>query len=55
MRVPLAVDLLPIKTLMRAILAGDVAKVAANAVLDVDVGLDVIVEVEVSPIGYAIY
>ena len=48
-----AVDLVELEALVSTILTRDVTKVAADAMLGVDVRLDVIVEVEVSPIGRA--
>ena len=41
------------KALMCAVLAGNVAKIAADAVLFVDVGLDVVIKVESTPISNA--
>jgi len=50
-RISIAVDLLKIKALMRAVLAGDIAKVTSNAVLGIDVSLDRVIKVQVSPVG----
>ena len=53
MRVADAIDILPVEALMSPIFAGDIAKIAANAVLDIYVGDDIVVEVEVPPVGDA--
>ena len=52
--VPLSVDFLKSKTLVCTVFARDVAEIAADAVLVVDVSFDVVVEIEISPIGHAI-
>ena len=52
-RVADTVDVLPVEALMSPIFAGDIAKIAPNAVLDIYAGDDVIVEVEVPPVGDA--
>ena len=51
--ISLAVDLLKVKALMCTVLAGDIAKVTPYAVLGIDVGLDRVVKVEVSPVGHS--
>ena len=53
MRITNAIYMLPVEALMSPIFAGDIAKIAANAVLDIYVGDDVIVEIEVPPVGDA--
>ena len=54
-RVTLTVDLLKIETLMRTVLARDVAEITSDAILDIDVSLDVVVEIEIPPVGHAAY
>ena len=39
---------------MCAVFAGDVAKIAADAVFFIDVSLYVVIEIEISPIGHAV-
>jgi hypothetical protein len=46
-----AIHFLELKALVSSVLTSNVTKIAANAVLLVDVGNDVVIEVEVSPIG----
>jgi hypothetical protein len=49
--VPFAVDLLPVKALVRSVFTGYIAKIAADAVFDVYVSFYVIVQVEITPIS----
>ena len=49
----MAVGFDKLKALMSAVLAGDVAEIAANAFVFVDVSLDVIIQIEISPVGHA--
>src|SRR4051812_17400331 len=54
MRIPLAIHLLPIKALVSTILACDITEIAADAIFNVDMGLDVIIKVQISPVGDAL-